>query len=61
MFGSLKQVAPPLQPDFAGERLGDNVAYARDFRIERVKRHQPRPVRLRCQKRAQVPVPVISA
>ena len=44
MRRAVQQVAPPLQADFAGERLADLLADARDLDIECKQRQERAPL-----------------
>ena len=45
-----ERVPPPLEPDFAEQRLGDDFPHARNFKAERIKGVNMRPQRAAGQK-----------
>ena len=54
MAGTFQHVGPPLQPHFAGQRLADLLAHARDLDIEGVDRQQRTALGRRQKQRGRI-------
>ena len=55
---AVEHIAPPLQPDLAGQRIANDLAHARDLQVEGIERKQRAAMLGRRKQRGEKAVPV---